>query len=55
MDLVLLGGNVLTMDIRNTRAEAVAVDNGRIVAIEASDAFPECQASGLLGGHVPGP
>jgi len=36
MDLVLLGGNVLAMDNRNTRAEAVAVDNGRITAIGAS-------------------
>jgi predicted amidohydrolase YtcJ len=36
MDLVLLGGNVLAMDTRNTRAEAVAVDNGRITAIGAT-------------------
>jgi predicted amidohydrolase YtcJ len=30
-DLVLLGGNVLTVDAENTRAEAVAVKDGRIL------------------------
>ena len=28
MDLVLMGGNVLTMDARNNRAEALAVEGG---------------------------
>ncbi len=33
MDLVIMGGNVLTMDSRNTRAEAVAVEEGKITAV----------------------
>ncbi|PKB82166.1 MAG: hypothetical protein BZY88_05210 [SAR202 cluster bacterium Io17-Chloro-G9] len=33
MDLVLMGGNVLTMDVRNSRAEALAVDGGKIAAV----------------------
>src|SRR5262245_64827011 len=42
MDLVLLGGNVLAMDTRNTRAEAIAVDKGRIVAIGANAEIATC-------------
>jgi len=42
MDLVLLGGNVLAMDTCNTRAEAVAVDKGRIVAIGANAEIATC-------------
>src|SRR5262249_30668395 len=42
MDLVLLGGNVLAMDTRNTRAEAVAVDKGRIVAVGANAEIATC-------------
>lgn len=42
MDLVLLGGNVLTMDARNTRAEAVAVDNGHIAAVGATAEIAPC-------------
>jgi predicted amidohydrolase YtcJ len=42
MDLVLLGGTVLTMDARNTRAEAVAVDNGHIAAIGATAEIAPC-------------
>jgi len=33
MDLVLMGGNVLTMDVRNSRAEALAVQGGKIAAV----------------------
>ena len=36
MDLVLMGGNVLTMDGRNSRAEAVAVRDGRLRAVGAN-------------------
>src|SRR5919197_1549637 len=36
MDLVLMGGNVLTMDPRRTRAEAVAVEGGKIAAVGAN-------------------
>ena len=42
MELVLLGGNVLALDTRNTRAEAVAVDNGRIAAIGANAEIAAC-------------
>ena len=33
MDLVILGANVLTMNSGNDRAEAVAVENGKISAV----------------------
>ncbi len=36
MDLVLMGGNVLTMDVRNRRAEALAVEGGKITAVGAN-------------------
>ena len=36
MDLVMLGGRVLTMDSSVSRAEAVAVRGGRIAAVGAS-------------------
>ena len=36
MDLVLMGGNVLTMDVRNSRAEALAVEGGKIAAVGAN-------------------
>jgi predicted amidohydrolase YtcJ len=36
MDLVLMGGNVLTMDSRNSRAEAVAVQAGKLAAVGAN-------------------
>ena len=35
MDLVLIGGKVLTMDGRDRRAEALAVDRGKIAAVGA--------------------
>ena len=37
MDLVLLGGNVLTMDGKDSRAEAVAISGGRLEAVGAND------------------
>ena len=33
MDLVIMGGNVLTMDPQNSRAEAVAVEEGKVAAV----------------------
>ena len=36
-DLVLTGGRVLTMDARNSEAQAVAIRDGRIVAVGADD------------------
>ncbi|MDP6607260.1 MAG: amidohydrolase family protein [Dehalococcoidia bacterium] len=36
MDLIMLGGTVLTLDARDSRAEAIAVDDGRIVATGTS-------------------
>jgi hypothetical protein len=35
-DLILFNGKVFAMDRRNTRAEAVAVKDGKIVGIDAS-------------------
>ena len=36
MDLVFLGGNVMTMDRSGTRAEALAVKDGKIAAVGAT-------------------
>ncbi len=36
MDLALMGGNILTMDSRNSRAEALVVEGGRIAAVGAN-------------------
>ena len=36
MDLVMMGGNVLTMDGHNSRSEALAVEGGRIKAVGAN-------------------
>src|SRR3954451_20696371 len=36
-DLVLTGGRVLTMDARNSEAQALAIRDGRIVAVGAND------------------
>jgi len=36
MDLVLLGGRILTMDGASSRAEAIAVNKGKIVAVGAN-------------------
>ena len=44
MDLVIMGGNVFTMDPSNSRAEAVAVENGHIVAVGAN-----AEVSKLIG------
>ena len=44
MDLVLMGGNVLTMDVRSSRAEALAVEDGKIVAVG-----PNAEVSKLVG------
>ena len=33
MDMVLTGGNVLTIDKNNTRAEAVAIKDGKLAAV----------------------
>ena len=38
MDLAMLGGNILTMDSKDTRAEALAVRDGRLAAIGSSEA-----------------
>lgn len=43
-DLVLLNGNVITMDNRNPRAEAVAIRDGRIIFVGLSD-----EAKALIG------
>jgi predicted amidohydrolase YtcJ len=42
MDLVLLGGHVLTMDDHNRRAQAVAVADGKIAAVGANAEIAPC-------------
>ncbi len=37
MDLVVVGGSVLTMDDGNRRAEALAVEDGKIAAVGTSE------------------
>ena len=37
MDLIILGANVLTMDRQNRRAEALAVDGGKIAAVGTTE------------------
>lgn len=37
IDLLLINGNVLSLDVHNTRAQAVAVKNGTIVGIGTTD------------------
>ena len=44
MDLVLLGGTVLTMDASSGRAEALAVEGGKIAAVG-----PSAEVSKLVG------
>ena len=44
MDLVLLGGNVLTMDGRDSRAEAVAVNGSKLEAVGSN-----AEVSKLIG------
>lgn len=39
VDLILVNGNVRTMDVRKPRAEAVAVSDGKIVAVGANAAI----------------
>jgi len=56
-DLVLRGGHVHTMDAARTRAEAVAVANGRIVAVGSDAALaayvgPDTEVVDLAGGTL---
>ena len=44
MDMVIMGGNVLTMDSRDSRAEAVALEGGKIKIIGAT-----AEVSKLIG------
>ena len=46
MDLVLLGGHVLTMDGQNRRAEAVAVQSGKIAEAASSASLERSLALG---------
>jgi predicted amidohydrolase YtcJ len=54
MQLVLLGGNILAMDHRNTRAEAIAVENGRIAAIGATAEIAKCVGPETTVVHLAG-
>ena len=44
MDTVIMGGNVLTMDSRNSRAEALAIEGGKIMAVGSN-----AEVSKLIG------
>ena len=54
MDLVLLGGNVLTMDGRDTRAQAVAIRDGRIAAVGPSAEVAQLVGEGTRVVHLAG-
>ena len=54
MDLVLLGGNVLTMDGRDTRAQAVAIEDGRIAAVGSSAEIAQLVGEGTRVVHLAG-
>ena len=47
MDLALLGGNILTMDGRDSRVEALGIERGKIVALGANGVV-----SKLIGGET---
>ena len=47
MDIVFLGGNVMSMDRSGTRAEAVAIKDGKIAAIGAT-----AEISGMVSGDT---
>ncbi len=45
-DIIFRGGPIITMDSGNPRAQALAVSNGRIVAVGSADAIAGLQGSG---------
>ena len=47
MDLVIINGNVHTMDYRDTLAEAVAIREGRIVAVGSNADVEEHRRPGV--------
>ena len=47
MDLVIINGNVHTMDYRDTLAEAVAIRDGRIVAVGSNADVEEYRRPGV--------
>ena len=47
MDLVIINGDVHTMDYRDTLAEAVAIRDGRIVAVGSNT-----DVGGVTGGRA---
>ena len=47
MDLVIINGNVHTMDYRDTLAQAVAIQGGRIVAVGANADVQEYRKPGV--------
>ncbi len=55
-DLILLNGNVLTMDPTRPRAEAVAIGGGRILAVGSNDELRDRAGNGAtvrdLGAHT---
>ncbi len=54
MELILTGGNVLTMDSRNSRAEAVAVEGSKIAAVGANAEIERLAGPGTNVVHLAG-
>ena len=54
MDLLFLGGNVMTMDRSGTRAEALAVRDGKIAAVGATEEISDNGVGGDGGGAAGG-
>ena len=54
MDLILMGGNVLTLDSRNTRAEALAVRDGKIAAVGSNAELAALAGEGTPIVHLSG-
>ena len=54
MDQVIMGGNILTMDSQNTRAEAVAVSEGKITAVGSNTELAKLVGEGTEVVHLAG-
>ena len=54
MDLVIMGGNILTMDSQNTRASAVAVYEGKITAVGSNTELAKLVGEGTEVVHLAG-
>ena len=54
MDMVIMGGNILTMDSQNTRASAVAVYEGKITAVGSNTELAKLVGEGTEVVHLAG-